>query len=446
MLELLYPINSLFFYRLIFMATLLIAEGMFCYKFKRKDKFVIKLIIAILACFLFALAFPIPTGNAFYSMAMFLIMFAFTFVMALWLFKENWRMILFSLICAYTAEHAAYELYMMLHCFIVANDSALGGLYDYDKLRLFANSVDLTLWIASFINVYWIIFLLFARRIVKGESFHEETRYSLVIIGIFYILINVVINSVVSYYSSIHFERIYIGLVSMINFICCAFGIMFIFEVYYRNNLNRKYEIIQAIRKGEKEQYQLSKQTIDMINVKCHDFRHQIRDMGRYNHIDENVIKNINSYIDIYDSVIKTSNKTLNIILGEKSLICNKYNIKFSCVADGQLISFMEEEDIYSLFGNIIDNAIDAVKELEEDKRIIILKIKAIGNLVSISSKNSFSGEIKMVNGLPKTSKGDSAYHGFGLQSVKMICAKYDGSMEIDAENNIFRINLLFTI
>ena len=98
MLELLYPINSLFFYRLIFMATLLIAEGMFCYKFKRKDKFVIKLIIAILACFLFALAFPIPTGNAFYSMAMFLIMFAFTFVMALWLFKENWRMILFSLI------------------------------------------------------------------------------------------------------------------------------------------------------------------------------------------------------------------------------------------------------------------------------------------------------------------------------------------------------------
>ena len=232
----------------------------------------------------------------------------------------------------------------------------------------------------------------------------------------------------------------------MINFICCAFGIMFIFEVYYRNNLNRKYEIIQAIRKGEKEQYQLSKQTIDMINVKCHDFRHQIRDMGRYNHIDENVIKNINSYIDIYDSAIKTSNKTLNIILGEKSLICNKYNIMFSCVADGQLISFMEEEDIYSLFGNIIDNAIDAVKELEEDKRIIILKIKAIGNLVSISSKNSFSGEIKMVNGLPKTSKGDSAYHGFGLQSVKMICAKYDGSMEIDAENNIFRINLLFTI
>ena len=153
----------------------------------------------------------------------------------------------------------------------------------------------------------------------------------------------------------------------MINFICCAFGIMFIFEVYYRNNLNRKYEIIQAIRKGEKEQYQLSKQTIDMINVKCHDFRHQIRDMGRYNHIDENVIKNINSYIDIYDSAIKTSNKTLNVILGEKSLICNKYNIKFSCVADGQLISFMEEEDIYSLFGNIIDNAIDAVKELEED-------------------------------------------------------------------------------
>lgn len=48
----------------------------------------------------------------------------------------------------------------------------------------------------------------------------------------------------------------------------------------------------------------------------------------------------------------------------------------------------MKEEDIYSLFGNIVDNPIDAVKNFSIDKRIINLKIKSIGNMVSISQSN----------------------------------------------------------
>ena len=53
----------------------------------------------------------------------------------------------------------------------------------------------------------------------------------------------------------------------------------------------------------------------------------------------------------------------------------------------------MSEKDIYSLFGNIVDNAIDATKDLPEDKRIISLKIKSAGNMVSISESNYLSEE-----------------------------------------------------
>ena len=47
------------------------------------------------------------------------------------------------------------------------------------------------------------------------------------------------------------------------------------------------------------------------------------------------------------------------------------------------------------------------------------------GNMISISAKNSFEGEVKIINGLPQTTKNDSTHHGFGLKSIKMICEKY---------------------
>ena len=62
----LYPINGLFFYKLIFMALLILGEAIFCYKLAKKDHFAIRLTIGIIACFIFALAFPIPTSNDFY--------------------------------------------------------------------------------------------------------------------------------------------------------------------------------------------------------------------------------------------------------------------------------------------------------------------------------------------------------------------------------------------
>ncbi len=440
----LYPINGLFFYKLIFMALLILGEAIFCYKLAKKDHFAIRLTIGIIACFIFALAFPIPTSNDFYSMMMFFCMFAFTYLVSLFLFKADKMMILFCLICGYTIEHIAYELYLCLTSFIVAGDSKFGGLYNYDSLKLFDGYVDLVLWIVSYINIYWIMLVTFAHKIEKGRVFEKLGGGRALAIGTFFIIIDIVINSVVSFYSSIHYERIFVGLIALVNMICCVIGISFIFEMYYLGNMRREYSIIREIRNAEKDQYQLSKETIDMINIKCHDFRHQIVKFGKEQNINDEAIKSINNLIDIYDSSIKTTNNALNVILSEKSLICLKYDIVFSCIVNGDLLSFMQEEDIYSLFGNILDNAIDAVKDLEKEQKTIRLKIKSVGNIISISSKNFYDQELTIENGLPKSNKGDSNYHGFGLKSVRSIAEKYNGSMNISTENNVFEITLMF--
>ena len=443
-LETLYPINSLFFYRLIFMTELLLGELLFSFKLPKKKGVAYKMPLVVLASYVFALIYPIPTSNAFYSMVMFFAMFAFTYGMAFLVFDVNWKMILFTFICGYTVEHIAYELYFSLNNFFIAGDSKPGGIYDYNELKLFANELDLCIYFVVFVNIYWLMYVFFARKIKSEHLFSKEDNVKIIFIGSIFIVIDIIINSAVSYYTEIHYERIYVGIIALLNVLTCFFGILFIFELAFRNNLKREYAIIQEIRKEEKKQYMISKETIDMINIKCHDFRHQIRELGKQQNINEEAIANINKLINIYDQSIKTENEALNVILTEKSLKCAKHNIKFSCLVDGTILDFISEEDIYSLFGNILDNAIDALVSTTIKDKEIVLKVKKTGNMITISEKNAYEGNLNIQNGVIRSSKADLTHHGYGLKSIKMVAEKYNGTMEIDHSNNVFLVTLLF--
>ncbi len=100
--------------------------------------------------------------------------------------------------------------------------------------------------------------------------------------------------------------------------------------------------------------------------------------------------------------------------LSGKMLACTNLGITMTCLADGRRIGFMEDSDIYALFGNILDNAIEATKTVtEEEKRIISLTIGTTGDLLLIDSQNYYAGEVQFVDGLPQTSKENKEYHGF---------------------------------
>lgn len=443
-MDILYPINSLFVYRLIFMGQLLLGEALFAFKLPKKKGFIWKSILGILSCFVFALAFPIPTQNAFYQMMMFILFFIFTFFVGFFLFDVEWRMLLFVFICGYTIEHIAYEIYSCFNNFLVAGDSNPGGIYDYNTLKLFSNNLDLAFYICSFVNVYWLAYVIFARRVTSAQLFEKNDNIKIIALGATFIVLDIVLNSTVIFYSGIHFERIYLGMIALVNAICCIFGLLFIFELAYTNNLKKENAIIQELRKEEKKQYTVSKETIDLINIKCHDFRHQIRELGKKQNINEEAINDVNKLITIYDRSIKTGNSALDVILSEKTFVCSKYNINLTSLVDGSLLDFIKEEDIYSLFGNLLDNAIESTKQIDGEEKNITLKIKRIGNLISISVKNPYKHDIRFVDGLPKSTKTNDGYHGFGVKSIKLITEKYDGTMQIDTKNNLFIISLLF--
>ena len=203
----------------------------------------------------------------------------------------------------------------------------------------------------------------------------------------------------------------------------------------------------QLLHKSE-EQYSLNKENIDLINIKCHDLKHQIREFGSKENVDKNAIKELENIIKIYDSNIKTGNEALDLILTEKSLICTKNHILLKFYGDCECLSFMEKVDLYSLFGNAIDNAIEAVsKENDENLKTINLIVRGVHSLITIRVENYFTGNIILnQEGLPITTKKDRDYHGYGLKSIKYIVEKYNGDFRINIEDNIFSLSILFSI
>lgn len=195
-------------------------------------------------------------------------------------------------------------------------------------------------------------------------------------------------------------------------------------------------------------QAELSKREQEILNIKFHDMKHQIialKEMSGEEKI--NTLNELEKAIDVYGSFAKTGNETLDIILTQKSLLCAQENITFTYIIDGSAFSFMSASDLSSLFGNIIDNAIEAARKEEGESRLIKISAQIKNGFLSVMEENYSSTKVKFgANGLPISSKENQIYHGFGTKSIKYIAKKYGGTFSFEQKDNCFKVFILFPL
>ena len=221
--------------------------------------------------------------------------------------------------------------------------------------------------------------------------------------------------------------------------------IILLFNSRRKNQLQDKVETLDYLLAQSKKQYEVSKETIEAINLKCHDMRHRVSAMLSDKNVPKDTLADVAETISIYDSSIKTGNKTLDVILTEKALVCGHEKIVFSCIADGTAVNFVDRVDLCCLVGNILDNAVEACKKIpDEKKRIIDFSVKkASGGVALVDAWNYYEGELVKTDGEFGTTKADKTYHGFGLKSIKNVAEKYGGSVNTETDGGIFRISVV---
>ncbi len=227
--------------------------------------------------------------------------------------------------------------------------------------------------------------------------------------------------------------------------VCCLISLGLQYGIFRNTKLSDSNEVLEKVVAMQKEQYKISVDNIQMINVKCHDMKHQILMME--NRVDSSALQEISSLIKVYETTLNTGNELLDVFLSEKCKQCEEKNIRFDCIVDGESLEFMEPVDMYALFGNALDNAIEAAEQVtDRESRIIGLFVRRKLNMVSIHVENTFENKIRFSDGFPVTSKGDTDYHGFGLKSINMIAEKYNGEMALSTKNHTFHLNLILPI
>lgn len=219
--------------------------------------------------------------------------------------------------------------------------------------------------------------------------------------------------------------------------------------LFKKSSMRKELETIQLLWHQQKGQYQLSKETIELINHKCHDLKHQVQAIRAVKDEKERetYLKKIEKSVQIYSAIVRTGNEILDTILTEKSLICENSGIHINCVADGSLLAFMNPVDLYTLFGNALDNAIEAVRKLEsKEKRVIDIMLYERQRFLMLQIVNPMCGEVKFEDGLPLTTKAKNGYHGYGMKSMLHTIQKYEGHLTTEVKNGCFYFNVMLPL
>jgi hypothetical protein len=225
----------------------------------------------------------------------------------------------------------------------------------------------------------------------------------------------------------------------------CAFLLWILIAQRKEVNLLAMLQSEQQMRRKMQEQYELSSENIDAINRKCHDLKHQIAalrliqdEQERESHLND-----LEKNVLLYDTTVKTGNEVLDTVLTEKALLCEKYQIAWTCMADGTSVAFFSTVDLYTLIGNALDNAIEACKGLSPEQRVIRVTIRRECGAAVLQIANYYDrlGEIK--DHLPQTTKDNPREHGYGLPSICAIVERYGGVVDIDTKDGIFLLSIL---
>lgn len=229
---------------------------------------------------------------------------------------------------------------------------------------------------------------------------------------------------------------------------------MIIVNVIYLNveeTVNKKYILDNKINTIVK----MNKSYCDRLEKKEYENDLILHDIKNHLQVLEKMIENNNNShtikqyfnkltntLEMQDQQFVSENKVLETIMNEKIKVAEENGISVNINYDNTNLLFLSEFDIVTIFANMFDNAIEALKE-NSDKKTINIIIQEIKSYVLIKMSNPCDlNKIIISNNKFKTTKEN--HSGLGIENINRTIEKYHGNCLIDTEDNIFKITVIF--
>lgn len=153
-----------------------------------------------------------------------------------------------------------------------------------------------------------------------------------------------------------------------------------------------------------------------------------------------------NQEIDSTAVAFDTGNGIVDALLTDKKRQADEINttISFEGAVPGDSI---EAVDLCIIFGNPLDNAIEACAEIDkEPPKEIHISCVCNSGFAFIEIKNPVLKKVEIRSNLPETTKPNKEMHGFGLYSLEKVIKKYDGEVSCECDKTTFKLSMEFCI
>ena len=434
--------SSLFGYKLVFMAELCLAEGLATYTLRKRKLFLLRVAAALVFVFAVAFFFPLFTYTSAYITVMFIFLFMITLLALKFCYREPWSNIIFCGITAYTVQHSAYSAYSFLTTLL---DLDTFGVYEPDMQPGESQFTGFALlaYFSCYALIYWAVWATVEYRIREKKQLTISNLPLLCLLSLI-VLVDIVINAIVVYNADAFTPKAIVLAVYFANILNCVLAVWVQYTLLGRKRAEAELEATTMLWHHDQKLYEANKGNVEFINEKYHDLKRQIATLrGNVGIMDEKTLSEIESTVNRYDCTVKTGNSALDVVLTEKNLLCEKKNIRFSCMTDVGPLTFMRPYDLYTMLENALQNAIEAASKVKDEARLFVrVRVAEKCGVLGIYIENGMEGELVLRGGMPETTKGDTRFHGFGLKSIARVVEQYGGGMKVKGEGGIFSLSI----
>ena len=439
--------SPLFWYKLVFTAELLISETLATYTLARRSRFALRAGLSVAGVFIAAFLYPVAFGsavfNALFNSVMFFALFLLTVLALKCCYNEKLVTLFFCGVIAYTTQHIAYSTYsFVVKVTGIMELNVYGAVPDVGgSLAMFA----LPVYFGIYISVYWFVWAFVEHKLREQEKLTVNVPILFCFAGI--LVVDVVLNAFVTAFTGDEPDIINNAVLYVYGVMSCSFALGMLYSVLGKKLAETELATVEELWRQDKKNYELSRENVEQINIKCHDLKHQIHRLGSSDgKVNGEYLKELEAAVNVYDMSVKTGNAALDLLIAENSIYTQKHGIRLSVIADGESLSFMSESDIYSLFGNALRNAFEALLlEPDKDKRVVHMRVRRSAGFLAINMENSCAAVKLGEDGLPVTDK-PGVGHGYGMRSMRMIAEKYGGSLTVFVEDGMFCLCMILPL
>ena len=236
--------------------------------------------------------------------------------------------------------------------------------------------------------------------------------------------------------------------------LCCILALIINFVAFYFYEVVTAYAIskMEKQREEEKNRYYLRQlETMEAFSESMRSFKHDLKNhtIAMQAYLKNKQYDALEAYLSntfiekaLSEESIHCGNTVIDSILNFKIHEAGNKGITLEAKVSIPPQLHISDSDLTVILGNLLDNAIEAVEPLTEERVIQLTISYQKGNLI-LSVKNPYKGELLKKGDRWITSKKDKDLHGYGLSNVKHIVDKNGGTMRIQTEQQIFSVTMM---